>query len=493
MNLYHSKITKNIFHNCTNFWNKIIIEDIYWNMISWTEYKNSALSYALKLKKQWIKKGDSIIIFIKDITKFSYIGLSVLLVWAKLVIIEAEYSQKILEDKLKFIKPDLVIIEWFLYYLLKVPFVKKLNKIKKYNSLLEYSKNIIINNNFENNLNLSIKEINYIDSDNENEALVVFTWWTTWSPKWVVHTLESLEIMFKRINIIIWEEIKIFYADLPHFVLMWISMGVKVIVWENNISDKKFLNILEQFKVDTTFSPPYRYLNILNKEKNIPKYLKHICLWSAPIYKSFLEKLYNNIEPSVRVSCVYWMTELLPISCVNWREKLNKSIEWDLLWKAFDDIKINILEDGELEVFWTWLFKKYLWWEIVSTHNTWDLVSLEDWNLIMKWRKKDMILRRNYNIYPSLYESIINSIPWVIENALVWIFDSKLEDEKIILFIEWINLSKEKIFWNLSKWKYSIDTFALPDDIVLRKIPRKWRQNKVDKNYLRNNYKKIWK
>jgi hypothetical protein len=56
-----------------------------------------------------------------------------------------------------------------------VPFVKKLNKIKKYNSLLEYSKNIIINNNFENNLNLSIKEINYIDSDNENEALVVFT------------------------------------------------------------------------------------------------------------------------------------------------------------------------------------------------------------------------------------------------------------------------------------------------------------------------------
>ena len=66
-------------------------------------------------------------------------------------------------------------------------------------------------------------------------------------------------IMFDRISKIIWGKTKIFYADLPHFVLIWINIWVKVIVWKNEISDKKFLKILEKYEIDTTFSPPYRY------------------------------------------------------------------------------------------------------------------------------------------------------------------------------------------------------------------------------------------
>lgn len=495
MQLYHSNITKKIFQNCEKFWNNIMVEDMSWKKISWENYKNLALFYTEILKSKWIEKWDLVVVFIKNVINFSAYALAVLLVWAKLVIIEPDYSEKILEEKLKFIKPDLIIIEWFLYYLLKVPLLKNISKIKKYSSLIKYSKKIIVNNNLKNKTRLNYNKITLNNINKNTESLIVFTGWTTWKPKWVVHTLESLEIMFERISIIIWKDSKIFYADLPHFVLMWINMWVKIIVWENNISDKKFLNILKKHKIDTTFSPPYRYNNFLKEDIGLlPKTLKHILLGSAPIYKSFLEKLYKNIRKNTKITCIYWMTELLPISFIDWKEKLEKNIKWDLLWKILRWINIKVLESKELEVYGLGLFKKYLWWEIIKSHKTWDLVSFENWNLIMKWRKKDMILRKDYNVYPSLYEWIINSIPWVIESALIWIFDEKLQDEKIILYLEWKKLDKDFIYKKLKYWKFSIDKFALPDGIIfLEKIPRKWRQNKIDKNYLRKNYKKLWK
>jgi len=480
MQLYSSNITKKILQNCDNFQDKIMLEDIYWNKITWKEYKNKAFFYAKIFQELWIKKGDKIVIFVKNIIDFSAYALAVLLVWAKLIIIEPDYSEKILEEKLKFIKPDLVVLEPILYYLLKFPFIKNISKIKKYNYFLKYVKKVVKSFSYKkNDLNIVFKSI-----DKNTESLVVFTWWTTWNPKWVVHTLESLEIMFSRISKIIWEDTKTFYADLPHFVLIWISMWVKTIVWENNISDKRFLDILEKYNIDTIFSPPYRFINLKQK---LPKTLKHICLGSAPIYKSFLEKLVKNISRDTKITCIYGMTEILPVSYIDWREKINKNIKWDLLWKVLDNIEINILENWELELSWKGLFKKYLWWKKVEKHRTWDLVKFENWNLVMKWRKKDMILRKDYNIYPSLYEPIINSIPWIIESAMIWIFDEKLQDEKVILFVEWeknIKLNLEKI----------IDKFALPDEIIfLDKMPRIWRQNKIDKNFLRNNYKNLCK
>lgn len=296
--------------------------------------------------------------------------------------------------------------------------------------------------------------------------------------------------MINRISKIIWEQTKFFYADLPHFVLIWISMWVKTVVGKNNISNYKFLKIIKKYNIDTTFSPPYRYLNIINESnQRIPNSLKNILLWSAPVYKSFLKKLYRKIWNDCNVKCIYWMTEILPVAYVDWKEKIYKNVSWDLLWKVLDWINIKIDNDWELILSWKWVFKKYLLWNYIKEFRTWDLVEYENGNLIMKWRKKDMLLRKDYNIYPSLYEEIINSIPNIIDCALVWIWNQNKEDEEVILFIEWKKINKKQIFNYLKKWKYSIDKFALPDKIIFCKLPRKWRQNKIDKNYLRNNYK----
>jgi len=495
MKLYSSNLTDSILSKCDIFWDAILIESIKWNKVSWNDYKNLALSYAQKLLENGIKQGDSIVIFVKDITKFSYIALGVLLVWGKLIIIESDYSEQILKEKLKFIQPDLVIMEGFLYKLLHIPFIKKLHRIKKFRPLIRYSKKVISESwkNYVQKWNNEEYLLTKIDSD--TESLVVFTWWTTWKPKWVVHTLWTLEVMFQRIWKVVWDDTKIFYAYLPHFVLMWVNMWVKVIAWENNISDSKFLDTLKTYSIDTTFSPPYRYINFAQHKKKLPKTLKHILLWSAPIYISFLEKIYKVIDKDTKVTCIYWMTEILPISYIDGREKIEKTVDGDNLWNILDGIIINILEDWEWVVSWKGLMMKYLWWEKIEKHKTWDLLIFEGDYLIMKWRKKDMILRKDYNIYPSLYEPIINSIPWVVESALVGVFDKSEEDEKIILFLEVQNrvYTENKYFKYLKTWKYAIDTFALPDEIIFCTLPRKWRQNKIDKQYLRNNYKKQWK
>ena len=174
MKLYSSNLTDSILSKCDIFWDAILIESIKWNKVSWNDYKNLALSYAQKLLENGIKQGDSIVIFVKDITKFSYIALGVLLVWGKLIIIESDYSEQILKEKCKFIQPDLVIMEGFLYKLLHIPFIKKLHRIKKFRPLIRYSKKVISESwkNYVQKWNNEEYLLTKIDSD--TESLVVY-------------------------------------------------------------------------------------------------------------------------------------------------------------------------------------------------------------------------------------------------------------------------------------------------------------------------------
>ena len=503
MTFYHSKITKKIFQNCDAFWDTIMIESIDWRSFTWNQYKNLILNYTQKLADSWIIQGDSVVIFVKDLVTFSYISIAVLLAWAKLVIIEPDMWERILEEKLKFIKPDLLIIESSLYYLLKIPLIRNTSKIKKYKSLLTYSSNILIeswNSSRQNSERIPDTDQEE-ESNKEHESIVVFTWGTTWNPKWVVHTLESLEVMFDRISRIIWTQTKVFYADLPHFILIWICLWARTVVWKNNIWDHDFYNAIEKYKVDTTFSPPYRYKGLITSNISLPQSLRHVCLWSAPVYTSFLEEFYNYLRTETKITCIYGMTEILPIAYIDGRGKIANNIDSDILWEVFSDLNINILADWEWEISGKWLFKKYLWWIDTPTHKTWDILAYQGKYLVMKWRKKDMILRKDYNIYPSIYEPVINSIPWIIESALIWVFNKEIEDEVVILFLETDALqrwkkaySKTSILDLLWSWRYSIDNYAIPDDIVfVKNLPRIWRQNKIDKNYLRTNYWVIWK
>ena len=61
---------------------------------------------------------------------------------------------------------------------------------------------------------------------------------------------------------------------------------------------------------------------------------------------------------------------------------------------------------------------------------------MQDGKLILVGRKKDMIIKGNYNIYPGLYEPVIQNIPGVLACAMVGVFDTDMQDEKIVLAVE---------------------------------------------------------
>jgi acyl-CoA synthetase (AMP-forming)/AMP-acid ligase II len=102
-----------------------------------------------------------------------------------------------------------------------------------------------------------------------------------------------------------------------------------------------------------------------------------------------------------------------------------------------------------------------------------------------------MIIRRDFNIYPALYEGTIKKIPGVNEAAMVGIYDENNHDEILYLAIENSDPTVDGISNLLAKGAFSIDKQAIPDVIFKMNIPRKGRQDKIDRsaivNYIKEN------
>lgn len=483
MKLYNSQIIDNILENLDKE-NKTIITQINWKSIKSFDFKNNILNLAKNFSGFWVKKDETVVIFVRNNILFSNIIISSILAWLRISLLDPAMWKQIITEKIKASNTTYLLIDWIIYdYLfltnseiLKLDLKVIINWFTIFWNRHKKLKKLLIQNN----------SVFKYEKNNENsDCIIVFTGWTTWNPKWVVHSLASIYNTLNKIKDFC-KNTKVFYADMPHFLLLWILINAKVISWPYNIKPKKLKSIIEKFNIDTYFSPPYKYNYFIENNLKVPKSLNNILLWSAPIYKWFLEKLIKLCYEEQKITCVYWMTEILPISYIDLREKVNSKIEWDLLWYFLEWIDYKIIEN-ELLVKWNHSLKKYLWYEIEDYIKTWDLVKIVDSKLVMIWRKKDMIIKKEYNIYPQIFEPIISKIPWVLACAMVGIYDEKLNDENIILYLELSNNYKysEKEIYNFLNWKYQIDKYAIPDKIIFMKLPVIWRQNKVDKNKLR--------
>jgi acyl-CoA synthetase (AMP-forming)/AMP-acid ligase II len=120
-----------------------------------------------------------------------------------------------------------------------------------------------------------------------------------------------------------------------------------------------------------------------------------------------------------------------------------------------------------------------------TPHRTGDLGKWQGDNLCITGRKKNMIIRRNSNIYPELYEPGILSIPGIHDAALGSFYDQNIEDEKIVLVIDADpGLIDLKIRHLLLSEKHKIHPDAMPDYIIRMKIPRSGRQLKINREVL---------
>ena len=66
--------------------------------------------------------------------------------------------------------------------------------------------------------------------------------------------------------------------------------------------------------------------------------------------------------------------------------------------------------------------------------NTRDLARLEDENLFIVGRTKDLIVHRGFNVYPAEVEAVLNSFPGIVQSAVIG--RSSAGDEEVIAFVQ---------------------------------------------------------
>jgi acyl-CoA synthetase (AMP-forming)/AMP-acid ligase II len=189
--------------------------------------------------------------------------------------------------------------------------------------------------------------------------------------------------------------------------------------------------------------------------------------------------------PSAKVLSVYAMTEILPVAIASAQEKLahtHSGAGGDLLGTPLVEARI-VPDDGELHLSGPNLCRGYLGEDPMTELPTGDLASFDaDGRLVLTGRKKDMLIRGKFNLYPGLYEPAIAAVDGVTEAAIVGVPDPETGDEEVVLAYVG-DTDPERLRRHLPML---IDHDALPDRIVvLPELPRSGRARKLDRERLR--------
>jgi acyl-CoA synthetase (AMP-forming)/AMP-acid ligase II len=329
-------------------------------------------------------------------------------------------------------------------------------------------------------------------------TVIIYTSGTLSVPKGVVHTGASLDASITVLkNLLVNQPSATVAATLPHFMLLGITAGLPVKMKRKNMSAAESLQWLDKENIGVIFGPPSDFLPLINyceqHNQKLPASLQHILIGSAPVHPVFLKRLIDRLAAHTLVTCTYGMTENLLVATVNGREKAEYKGPGDLVGCPVAGVRIKIEQDGEIMVHSPQQLCRYFHEEKASEwHASGDLGELDHrGNLVLYGRKKEMIIRRNMNIYPALYENTIKNMEGVEEAAIVGVYDDTLQDEKVYLALEGSSLNVSRIQSQLRSGRHSIDKEALPDHIFQMIIPRKGRQNKIDRyavvDYIKKN------
>jgi acyl-CoA synthetase (AMP-forming)/AMP-acid ligase II len=323
--------------------------------------------------------------------------------------------------------------------------------------------------------------------------LIIYTSGTVSEPKGVVHTAASVTASIGALlGMLRGQQHRAMATHLPHFLLIGVSAGIPVHLWGYPLPAQEQLRFIQQHEISTLFGPPSDFMPLLDYCKKrgdkLPAVLRHLFFGSAPVRRAFLERLAPVLPEGCSVTCLYGMTEHLMAAHCDGAGKLAADIEGDLLGQPFEGVQFRIAADGEVEIQSGQLFQQYLGQPVqVGFFKTGDMGRLDgQGRLVLTGRKKDMIIRRNFNLYPGLYEPTIHRIPGVVDCAMVGFWSEAKQDEEVVLVLEVeLHFAKEKLDGQLRHGQFSIDAEALPDRIVFMPLPRSGRQQKVDRRALR--------
>ena len=463
-----------------------------------------SISLATGLREKGFQDKDRIAIIVPPGKEFLEIFFAANLLNGMLAIIDPEMGRDNFESKLKQFDPKYIFIDSRLLLLKENPLLLhlylKFSKRPFYFSFTQKAlivatgKKLPLVGKFLRlrKLYSTLTQAVTFKDTSEDEFMVTYTSGTLAEPKGVVHSVHSLFQSLTKIKDILasWGDKRI-AAYLPHFLLFGICSGNPVFLYDKDKSAKWMIHFFEKNNITTLFGPPSFYISLIDhckKQKRLlPASLQLIILGSAPVHPKFVEMLYEALQSHTKVLCLYGMTENLIVCSIDGRDKIKSTASGDVVGKPFEGIILSIADDGEILLQSPQLFSRYLHFQDRETpHRTGDLGYITpDGTLVLNGRKKDMIIRRDTNIYPAIYEKTIKNIPDVSEAVLVGIYSEQKHDEEVFLVVESEKYSEAELLKLLKSGKYSIDKEALPDKIVFMKIPLSGRQNKVDRKKIR--------
>jgi acyl-CoA synthetase (AMP-forming)/AMP-acid ligase II len=470
--------------------------------------KNASLGLAEHLSTKGLTKGDHVLMACAIGIEFLVIFFALIHLRVKVALVDPHMGRQLYWAKVQQFQPKWAFIDSRILLLQEHPLLRIFYlKCKKNPIYIPYTKEYkVIATGYQLPLirrHIKLSSTGYAQvthkltsSSDKDELMLVYTSGTLAEPKAVVHTVRSLfQSVLAMASVFVNESPGAIVTHLPHFALIGMITGFNTTFWKENLTAKKRLNFIKDHQITTLFGTPAEYLDLVNycqsKKAKLPACLNHLVIGSAPVLKPFLKELRRFTM--AKITCLYGMTENLFVASVDGDEKLTYQGQGDLIGKVQSQVEYFIPEDGELLIKSPMLFKRYFHEkEAPPYHSTGDLVMEDDQgNLVMIGRKKNMIIRKNKNIYPGLYEETICNIPGVTHAVMEGHYNLDKHDEEVILVIEGRSgLTSNYIIKHLQSGENQIDTDALPDYILFMIIPRAGRQKKVNKKLLQQEIRK---
>jgi acyl-CoA synthetase (AMP-forming)/AMP-acid ligase II len=260
------------------------------------------------------------------------------------------------------------------------------------------------------------------------DAVVVFTSGTTGDPKGVVHSLRSLSASFDATA-----EAFDFRAGeslLCEPMTVGLVAMCRGVTWI--IPGKELPAEFDKF-----FGVPTDVVKLLDQlegREDAASSLMLIGMGGAPVLPSLIRRIHKVVGANVTTLCVYGMTEILPAAITTGEEKL-ANIDADVLGVPVPGVEVSFADDKEILIRGAGLMKGYLGKPKVDWHATGDLGYLDERGRVMLLgRKKNMLIRADMNIYPSLYEPGLCTIPGVADAVIVGAPD-EIGDDRVVLFV----------------------------------------------------------
>lgn len=334
-----------------------------------------------------------------------------------------------------------------------------------------------------------------VELDPGAAAFVAFTSGTTSAPKGVIHTRRSIASSLEMIGSLLGLQASDrVYSNQLHMIIPGLLAGATVHIAPHRFSTERSIRDLERFQPSHVCWVPAQLQQLIDHASNghpLPESLRVILLASAPVPAGLLRRWAGAFPKAARVFAAYGMTEILPVCWIEMTEKLHYEGRGDLVGAPCPGVELRIGLDGEVFIKGPNLCAGYVGGSPIDEVASGDMGLLDEGRLVLLGRKKDMIIRGSYNIYPDLIEGVVASVPGVRRCAMVGLYNEERADEMVVLAVEpdpAVDSAdlEARVRRSLDEGPNRIDVYARPDHVLITQIPTSGRSNKVDKQAVRD-------